>query len=212
LAGSVHLIQYGTTDRTLNDGTADGTYSAGDSQYSLSYAGGMTSFLHGGLTVKMVRQQIDTQLTSKMIFDGGVVLLPHFEGLRVGIALRNIGSQTDGFDLPMVLSSGISYRRYQLFKPNDDWALSVQGDYGLKPLESPSGMRVGMEYNYKWIGQRASLRLGYKFLDQDVKGVGITAGAGYGFDAGGAVLFLDYAFAPTGEFGSTNRISLSTKF
>jgi hypothetical protein len=49
-------------------------------------------------------------------------------------------------------------------------------------------------------------------LDQDVSGVGFTAGAGYGFDAGGAVIFLDYAFAPSGEFGATHRVSLTTKF
>jgi hypothetical protein len=212
LAVSAHLAQYGTTTRTLNDGTADGTYSAGQSQYNIAYANELTSFLHGGLTVKLLRQQIDNSSQSKAAVDAGVVVLPHFEGLRIGLSIRNLGGQTDGFDLPMVLSTGISYRRYELFNPNDDGVLSVQGDFGLKPLESSNGMRLGAEYNYKWIGQRASLRMGYKFLDQDVSGVGFTAGAGYGFDAGGAVIFLDYAFAPSGEFGATHRVSLTTKF
>jgi hypothetical protein len=212
VAVSAHMTQFGSTTRTLNDGSANGTYTAGDSQYNIAYGRELTGFLHGGLTVKIIRQQIDTQTESKVALDGGVVVLPHFEGLRLGLSIRNLGGADEGFDLPMVLSTGISYRHYALFKPNDDGVLSVEGDYGLQPLESQRGVRVGAEYNYKWLGQRASIRMGYKFLDQDVSGVGFTAGAGYGFDMGGAVLFLDYAFAPEGEFGSTNRISLSTKF
>lgn len=212
LAASAHLAQYGSTPRALNDGSADGTYSSGEAQYNIAFARQLTDFLHGGLSVKMLRQQIDTQTRQKIAVDGGVVVLPHFEGLRVGLSFRNLGGQTDGFDLPLELSTGISYRRYELFRPNDDGVISVDGDFGLKPIESKNGMRIGAEYNYKWIGQRASLRMGYKFLDQDVSGVGFTAGAGYGFDAGGAVLFLDYAFAPGGDFGATHRISLTTKF
>lgn len=212
LAVSAHLAQYGTTTRTLNDGTANGTYSAGQSQYNIAFARELTSFLHGGVSVKFLGQQIDNSTQSKVAVDAGVVVLPHLEGLRIGLSIQNLGGQSDGFDLPMVLSTGISYRRYELFNPNDDGVLSVQGDFGLKPLESSNGMRMGVEYNYKWVGQRASLRMGYKFFDQDVSGVGFTAGAGYGFDVGGAVLFLDYAFAPSGEFGATNRLSLTTKF
>jgi hypothetical protein len=212
LAVSAHLVQYGTTARALNDGSANGTFSAGQGQYNIAYAHELTSFLHGGLTVKLLRQQIDNSTESKVAVDGGVVVLPHFEGLRVGLSIRNLGGKSQDFDLPMVLSTGISYRRYELFNPNDDGVFSVEGDFGLKPLESSNGMRVGAEYNYKWVGQRASLRMGYKFLDQDVSGVGFTAGAGYGFDAGGAVLFLDYAFAPNGDFGATHRVSLTTKF
>jgi hypothetical protein len=191
LAVSAHMAQYGTTTRTLNDGAANGTYSAGESQYNVAFARQLTGFLHGGVAVKMLRQQIDTQKRSTVAVDAGVILLPHLEGLRVGLSLRNLGGRTDGFDLPMVLSAGLAYRRYELFRPNDDAVLSVQGDFGIKPLENPSGMRIGAEYNFKWIGRRASIRAGYKFLDQDVSGVGFTTGAGYGFDAGGAVLLFD---------------------
>jgi hypothetical protein len=212
LALSAHMVQYGSTPRALNDGRADGTYSAGEGQYNLAFARQMTNFLHAGIAAKYLRQQIDTVVRTKVGVDAGVVLLPHFEGLRVGLSIRNLGGQSEEFDLPMILQTGISYRRYQLFHPNDDGVISLQGDFGLKPLESDNGMRLGAEYNYKWVGQRASVRAGYKFLDQDVSGVGFTAGAGYGFDAGGAVLFLDYAYAPGGIFGSTHRVSLTTKF
>jgi hypothetical protein len=112
----------------------------------------------------------------------------------------------------MALTTGISYRKYQLFGYHGDGALSVEGDFAIKPIENRTGMRAGFEYNYKWIGGRASLRMGYKFLDVDVKGVGLTAGGGLGYDMGGTVMFLDYAYAPNGDFGAAQRISLSTKF
>lgn len=71
---------------------------------------------------------------------------------------------------------------------------------------------MGVEYNYKWLGNRATLRAGYKYQNNGLGGEGLTLGAGYGMDLTGAVLFLDYAYAPADVFGDTNRVSLTTKF
>ncbi len=212
LAASVNLLQFGTSDRTLNDGTASGTYSSGDSEFTLAYAREFGSYVHGGISGSFLRQQIDTASTSKVGVNAGVVVLPPVEGMRVGVAIKNLAAQADGFDLPMSLSTGISYRRYQLFGYHGDGAIDFDGDFAIKPIEDRTGLRVGLEYNYKWVGQRATLRVGYKFLDTDVSGVGLTVGGGYGMDWGGTVMVLDYAFAPNGDFGATHRISLSTKF
>jgi hypothetical protein len=132
--------------------------------------------------------------------------------MRVGIVLKNMGAQVTGFDLPLSLDSGISYRHYELLCEQDDGALTAEVAVPLHPIEDPVGVKVGGEYSYKWIGSRATIRGGYEFLDNSLKGIGLTVGAGYGLDMGGSVLCLDYAFAPADIFGSTHRVSLTSKF
>ncbi len=212
VAASVNLIQFGTEERTLNDGTVQGTFSSGDNQFTLAYAREFGSYVHAGLAAKVVRQQIDTVADSKFSLDGGVVVLPPFDGMRVGVSFRNLAGKSQGFDLPLGITTGISYRQYELFGYHGDGALTVEGDFAIKPIEDRTGMRAGLEYNYKWVGARATLRGGYKFLDTDVDGVGLTVGGGFGVDVGGTILFLDYAFAPNGDFDAAHRISLTTKF
>jgi hypothetical protein len=110
------------------------------------------------------------------------------------------------------MNAGISYRRYELLSEQDDGALTAEVALPMQPIEDPAGVKVGAEYNFKWVGSRATLRAGYEFLDRSLNGIGLGVGAGYGLDFGGAVLFLDYAYAPADIFGNSHRISLTTKF
>lgn len=215
VAVSAALLQPGSLPRTNDNGvTVNGTasFSSGDQVFSIAYARDLGHFLQGGFCVNYIQQQIDT--VSSNLFDAtaGVVILPPFDGMRVGISLKNMGSQAAGFDLPFTLNTALSYRRYELFSGQDDGALTAEVAFPLQPLEDPVGVKVGGEYNYKWMGNRATLRAGYEFLDTSLDGVGLALGAGYGLDFGGAVLFLDYAYAPDDIFGSSHRISLTTKF
>lgn len=213
LAASVNLLQLGSSDRVDDQGVLQGTFTSGNSMFTFAYSRQFAKTVHGGLSTKVIRQQIDTLAQSAVAFDAGVVILPPFEGLRVAVVARNLGGQVESFDLPFSLSTSASYRRYELFGANDDAAIAVEGLIPIRPIEDRLGMRVGLEYNYKLVGHRATIRAGYRFLDTDVDGIGLTVGGGYGVDFGGTVLFLDYAFMPAGpDFGSTHRISLTTKF
>ncbi len=209
---SVNLLQPGNMPRTNDQGQTVGTFSSGDSIFTLSYAHEISQAVHFGLTGKLMQQQIDTLSSSLFSLDAGLIVLPPFDGMRVGIALKNLGAQESSFDLPFSLNTGISYRRYELFSDQDDGAISVDAIFPIQPIEDKVGMRVGVEYNLKWIGNRATLRGGYQFLDTSLSGVGPTLGAGYGLDFNGTVAFLDYAYAPEDVFGDTHRISISTKF
>ncbi len=212
VAISVNLLQPGSQQRTNDAGVTVGTFSSGDQVFTLAYARPIGSSVHFGLSVKMIQQQIDTISSSLFDMDAGIVVLPPFNGMRIGFTLKNLGAQSAGFDLPLSLNAGISYRRYELFSEQDDGALTAETTFPLAPIEDRVGVKVGAEYNFKWIGSRATLRGGYTFLDKDLAGVGLTLGAGYGLDLNGTVLFIDYAFAPADEFGESNRISLTTKF
>jgi len=211
LALSVHLLQPGSGQRTNDFGVTTGTYSGGDQVYSFSYARAFGA-LHAGALVKMISQQVDTVQTSLFAADLGIVVLPPFEGMRVGLSVKNLAATADNFDLPLSLNGGISYRQYEMFDAHDDGALTLEGTLPLRPIEDEVGMRVGGEYNYKWVGGKVSIRAGYGMFDVDLKGMGLTLGAGFGFDLVGATLFLDYAYAPADFFGNAHRLSLTTKF
>jgi hypothetical protein len=209
---SANFLQPGSLQRTNDFGVTLGTFSSEDQAFTLAYARSLGPSVQAGLSVKYIQQQIDTLTTSLFALDAGLVILPPFDGMRVGVALKNLGAQSVGFSLPFNLDTGISYRHYEIFSEQDDGALSVDAIFPLQPIEDQFGMRVGGEYNFKWIGNRITLRAGYTLFDNDLSGIGLTVGAGYGLDLSGAVLFLDYAFAPEDIFGVTNRISLTTKF
>jgi len=212
LAANVNLIQGGTFQRTDDTGASTGTFTSGDDVITLAYARSL-GLIQLGASVKFIQQQVDTVQSSLFAADAGVVVTPSFPGLRLGLSLKNIGAQDlEGYDLPMIFDAAVSYHRYELFTYQDDGVLTLESDVPVHPIDDKVGMRVGAEYNFKWIGSRATLRMGYKFLDQDLSGVGFTVGAGYSLDLEGAVVFLDYAFAPEDVFGVSNRVSLSTKF
>lgn len=212
LAASVNLLQFGSLDRVNDNAEVIGSFSSGNSAFSFAYARGFGEYVHAGVNAKYIRQQIDTLKESAFNADFGVVVLPPFDGLRVGVAARNLGGPVQGFDQPLVLNTGASYRMYELFSYHDDLCVSVEADIPIMPIEDRLGMRAGLEYDFKWVGHRAAIRGGYKFLDTDVDGVGPTVGGGYAVDIGGTILYLDYAFAPAGDFGSSHRMSLMAKF
>ncbi len=215
VALSASLLQPGSLPRTNDLGvTVNGnaTFASGDQVFSLAYARALGRYVHFGAVVNYIQQQVDTVASSLFDVDAGIVILPPLDGMRLGLSLKNMGAQESGFNLPFTLNTGISYRRYELFTGQDDGALTAEVAFPLQPIEDPVGVKVGCEYDFKWVGSRVTLRGGYEFLDTSLNGVGLTLGAGYGIDFGGAVLFLDYAYAPADVFGSSHRISLTTKF
>jgi hypothetical protein len=215
IAVGVNLLQPGSLSRTNDFGvTVNGnaTFSSGDQVFTLAYARAFGPSLHMGFAVNMLQQQIDTISSSLFDVSVGMVVLPPFDGMRLGVSLQNIGAQASGFNLPFNLNGGISYRRYEIFSEQDDGALTAEVSLPFQPIEDPVGVKVGAEYNFKWVGSRITIRGGYEFLNTSLSGIGLALGAGYGLDLSGAVLFLDYAYAPADIFGISNRISLTTKF
>jgi hypothetical protein len=209
---SVNLLQPGTLEQTNNNGVTIGTFAAGDDIFTLSYAHNLGSDFQAGFTIKDLQQQIATISSSLFAVDLGVLFAPGNNGFRVGVDIKNIGSSDSGFNLPLALNTGVSFRKYNLFSRQDDFALAVDTSIPLE-IQDSLAVNIGGEYNLKWVGNRLTLRGGYNFIGTtDLTGVGLAIGAGYGFDFSGLVLFVDYAYTPEDVFGDANHISLTTKF
>ena len=129
VALSAALLQPGSLPRTNDSGvTVNGTasFSSGDQVFSIAYARDFGPYLQGGVCVNYIQQTIDTASTSLFDADAGVVILPPFDGMRVGLSLKNMGAQAAGFDLPFTLNTALSYRHYELFSGQDDGALTAE--------------------------------------------------------------------------------------
>lgn len=212
VAMSINMLQSGTLQQTNDTGVTIGTFSAGDDLFTLSYAHNIGSDFQAGFSFKDVQQQINTVSTSLLAMDVGALFSPGNDGIRMGVDIKNIGDSSSTYSLPLVLNAGISYRQYNFFMKQDDFAISVDSALPLK-IQDSLAVNVGGEYNLKWIGSRVTLRAGYSFIGMtDLSGVGLSAGAGYGLDVGGLFLFFDYAYTPADIFGDVNRFSLTTKF
>ena len=211
-AVSVNMLQSGTLEQTTSAGVTNGTFSAGDNLFTLTYAHTLGSDFQAGFTIKDIQQQIDTVSSSLWAMDLGVLFAPGDEGVRVGADIKNISDSASGFNLPLALNTGISFRQYGLITKQDDVALTLDASFPLE-IQDTLAVNIGTEYDLKWIGNRLTLRAGYSFIgNTDLSGIGLAVGAGYGFDFTGLVLFVDYAYTPEDVFGDENHISLTTKF
>ncbi len=209
---SVNMLQPGTLEKTNDVGVTISTFSAGDDMFTFTYAHDLGTDFQAGLSFKYLQQQIDVVSSSLLALDAGVLFAPGNDGVRVGVDLKNIGDKSSSYNLPFTLNTGISFRQYGIFTKQDDMALSIDSAFPMV-IQDSLVVNVGAEYNLKWVGSRVSLRGGYSFIGStDLSGIGLSAGAGYGIDFGGLVVFLDYAYTPADIFGDSNRFSLTTKF
>ena len=211
-AVSVNMLQPGTLEKTNDVGVTISTFSAGDDLFTFTYAHELGSDFQAGMSFKYIQQQIDVVSSSLLAVDAGILFAPGNDGVRVGVDLKNIGDNASSYSLPFTLNTGISFRQYGIFTKQDDMALSIDSAFPMV-IQDSLAVNIGAEYNLKWVGSRISLRGGYSFVgNTDLTGIGLSAGAGYGMDFGGLVVFLDYAYTPADVFGDSNRFSLTTKF
>jgi hypothetical protein len=126
------------------------------------------------------------------------------QGLKVGLAVQNLGTSLDGAGLPLVLDLSAAFT--QDLAPGHQ--LSLVADGGLNPRESgDSSAGGGAEYVYHEI---LSLRLGYRAasygnlagLSGWTSGIGIKA----------APFELGYALTTLGDLGTAQEISLKNFF
>lgn len=124
------------------------------------------------------------------------------QGLSVGLAVQNLGSQLYGADLPTNYQAGLAYR---LSFPDVHQGLSLAGDASI-PSADPSSesLALGGEYSGDSLW---AIRAGYKFVgDNGIGGLSVGGGLRY------QMLSIDYAFVTEGVLGDANQISLSAQF
>lgn len=169
---------------TIESPEGTGEYFTVSNYYiGLSYARYFTDKLSVGITGKLIQEIIYDASSSMMAIDIGATYFTGFKSLRIGMAIRNFGSDgqftggtilqenityyedgqqpikfsyvTEPYPLPLNFNVGVAY---DILEDPDNF-LTVSGEFQ-NPSDGAENMRIGAEYK---LMNMAALRLGYIF-------------------------------------------------
>jgi len=200
----IYLIK-SDLERTESDGagrfTRMGTFSFSDECLTVSYAKVLYEKLSWGVTIKGIRERIDTDSAFGAAVDFGVL---RSDRLSYGLAAQNLGTpikfDDEGFLPPMSLRLGASYKIF-------DGKLLVASDADLEYAGRPS-VNAGIEFDPFGV---IIFRGGYRYFAGGYRldrWHGVSGGIGIRFRG----YQVDYAFVPYGFLGDTHRISLRIRW
>lgn len=194
-------------------GDRSGEFTPYDLAASASYAHRFPALVAVGATLKLVRSVIDDVSGNTAALDLGVqarnVTMIGDGPADVGAAVVNLGPALDAgasSPLPFKAQLGLLWHASPLFHPSFDLHFPVDED----PYFS-----FGVEARFKLSSaeeerRQVSVRAGFNQSQQREKDGLVGATAGAGVDLGR--LRFDYAWAPYGDLGMTNRVSLGLRF
>jgi len=228
---SVGEIPY--TTETAPDGTGE-VFSPTFSSLGFTYARKMTDRVNFGATVSYNAERIMQETAAGMSFNFGFQYDTDFRGLKLGMAMRNVGSNMEfrgsdfdrlqrlnsddpqassrnlslssaEFELPTTFQYGLSYP-VQLGPEN---ALMIHGLYMSNSFAVDEG-HVGAEYAYRKI---ATLRAGYKITTNSDDLFGFSYGVGLRVALGDSNLWVDYAGQTVSDFfNDIQHVTATFKF
>ena len=216
----------------INPEKTDATFSVAFINLGLTYARELTDRISAGTTLKVVNETIDDLTATGVVFDAGMSYVVGETGLRLGVALKNIGGElqyngtglsrrvqlpdqpgnatvntvvleSEGMQFPTLLNFGMSYTRMVTGAAS----VTMLGHFRSNSFEEDQfsgGVELGIQ-------DQLFLRGGYEWSRQE----NVTIYKGYSFGAGlnmtlsGANLTLDYALVPTDYFEGIQYITLS---
>ena len=208
-----------------------GTFSPKYMNIALSYAKIFSNSIYGGMTVKMISEQISNVGANGIALDAGIQYVTGAkDNLKFGISLKNVGPRMsfagDGisfrnylnpdyemtveqrsseFELPALLNIGLSY----------DFNIDVHRLTGAGAFTSNSFQkdqyRLGAEYSYK---EYFMVRAGYTYEDginDDETRTTALRGPSAGFTVelpmgNGSTFGLDYSYRHTDPFQGSHAI------
>jgi len=209
LGANIAYFNYGKLDK-FNEVNglpeAAGDFTPSVFTVSVGYGQWLVPALAVGGAVKFLSQNIDTETYTAVAADLGILIKPGLEGLQLGAAVQNLGTQLADSNLPMNAKVGAAYILPVKFTENDAWNILADVNVPFGDTEYTS-VNVGTEY---WYNNLAALRVGYKVKDAgDLDGVtGLTAGVGVKV----AMFNVDYAMVTFGDLGLTHQIALTASF
>lgn len=195
-----------TVDDAGNYEGEDGAYGASDIEAGLSAAYRLNDVINLGMNAKFIHEGIDGNSASAAMVDVGVLHQTTNEYLKLGLAVRNIGTQLSYFTdkeydegLPTLVEVGFSYHPAEKFIANLDV---------YKPLASEFSGRLGVEYR---VHPMLDLRGGYKTNASDWRTGGdadFLAGMSFGLGVHWRKNVFDYAVSSYGDLGVTHQLSV----
>jgi hypothetical protein len=184
-----------------------------DVSFGGSYGIAATPELFLGTGIHYVRESIDDVAADGLTFDFGVQYLTPIDGLNLGAAIRNLGSDVEfdlenavSSDLPRVIQAGAAYR---LAIDQLSGVLLLAFDLIGEKNEDTS-LRLGTEYRFR---DHFGLMFGYRTDFSDERGpAGIKLEDTQDVSFGASFeknLRFEYAFVPFySDLGSTHRFSI----
>jgi TolB-like protein len=185
----------------------EGYFGAHDLAVHFAYGRYIRPDLAVGAGVKLIQQTIDTLSAYGVAADAGALYKMHNIPLSLAFVIQNVGTPIKfvdtGYYPPFNVKLASAYRinKYVLA------ALDLN-----KPIDNYLFVSAGGEItpiNF------LAIRLGYKYLtegDQTNSLSGPSAGLGVNFEISGYKFRADYAFAPYGVLGDSQRFSLTVFF
>jgi len=194
----VSYLGYGDFDAYDRHYQPQGNFSAYDMNISVSYSQVLTKTISLGANFKYIMEKIEESSGKAFGLDVGARLRQQHSPLTFAFVIKNIGTSmkldSEGYPLPISITVGGLYTYNKLILPLD---LSYSTDDGLQ-------ISLGSEYN---LGNIMSIRGGYKWGATPGGLSGFRAGCGFNFSK----LYIDYAFAPYANFGSSHIFTLGAK-
>ncbi|MCK9583167.1 MAG: PorV/PorQ family protein [Endomicrobiales bacterium] len=197
------MTKYDNLGNKLNE-----TFSAYDALLTIGYARKIYDIPFGA-SIKCISSQLENEKSTAFAFDLGVRYDELMESkLSLGAAVQNIGTKVKFINqedpLPFNVKLGAGYKI-----PIKGNPVLVALDLNF-PIDNDPYVGLGGEYVYSFSGDfRLVPRLGYKSGAKGLEGLsGITGGIGFGYKQ----YSIDYAMAPYGDLGQTNRISINVAF
>lgn len=149
-----------------------------------------------GFTLKKIKEQLDTYSAEGIGGDLGFLFVLNSK-LRLGVAVQNMGSASDGSELPQNIKAGVKFGQDTL----------VIGGEVNQASEGSMKLSTGLEFTFK---QLISFRLGYVLLGmQDIADGGlIPKGLSFGLGVKTKSITVDFALTGWGNLGyGTNLIN-----
>jgi hypothetical protein len=233
----VTALDYGD-ELVTTIGNPDGTgelWDALDLAVGVTYAKALTDRFAVGGTVKLVRQQIWNESATGGAFDLGLTYDTRFQGIRIGMAMTNFGTdlrlagpdlrraigadpnqagsnprlgaalEVDDWPMPLIFRVGVSAVPFQ----TADSRVTLAVD-GTAPSDASQSANVGAEYAWRDV---LFLRGGWRQAFGPADDGGWTAGFGlrYALNARLAGSF-DYVFQHYEPFGTPQMFTLGVTF
>lgn len=220
---SVKALSIGDIERTLEtapDGTGE-IFSPTYAVIGLTFGRELTDRVSFGGTVSYLNEHILQENATGLAFDFGFQYDTDYRGLRLGLAMKNVGpsaeftgsdlerlqqvsgddpnaakralsSSSASFELPTYFQFGLSYPALR----GPQGVLTLHGLYTSNSFMVDEG-RIGGEYVYR---KDYALRAGYKYTSANSDLFGFTYGAGLRVAIGSSHMWLDYAGETVSDF------------
>ena len=182
------------------------TFDAGMLAAGLTYARSFTDKFSAGLTANLIHTGLADLTQQTFSVDIGTLYDVGAAGMKIGMAIQNIGSQEKFIErearIPSIFRVGTSA---DLFRSGEQ---HLVGSFEFShPPDNAEAFNFGAEYSYS---RYVFLRGGYAF---NYDSQGLAGGVGFHFPVSVAGMAdLDYAYTDMLDLGASHRVSLRFEF